>query len=98
MNPAPYKKQQTQNIMQAIKKRRFGGPTPKKPRFGAKEKVSGAVAQRSGARLAALGGSVDGVDGTDGYTGHEARLIKKARLKQRNSRRTMTGLPYRGKM
>jgi len=59
------------------------------PRFADREKVSGAVAQRSGARLAALGGSVKGVDGTDGYTGREARLIRDARAAQKDGRKTI---------
>lgn len=57
-----------------------------KVRFGNKQKVSGAVAQRSGARLAALGGTVKGVDGTDGYTGAEARKILEARKNQKASK------------
>jgi hypothetical protein len=64
---------------------RFKRPA-KKQRFGKNETVSSAVAQRSGARLAALGGSVKGVDGSDGYTGAEARKIKDARRRQKASK------------
>jgi hypothetical protein len=66
-------------------------PPPRRERFADAETVSGAVAQRSGARLAALGGSVKGVDGADGYTGREARLIRDARREQINERSRPTG-------
>lgn len=60
-----------------------------KPRFGATQKVSGAAAQRAGARLARTG-PVKGVDGTDGYNGREIRLAREARAKQKDSR-TLAG-------
>jgi len=51
------------------------------------QKAPDKVAERTGARLAALGGTVKGVDGTDGYTRKEARLVKRARRYQKAGKR-----------
>jgi hypothetical protein len=49
-------------------------------------KAANPVTERTGARLAALGGSVKGVDGTDGYTRAETQKVRKARRKQKYQR------------
>ena len=92
--PAPSPDIARSQAVNAYRKATKAGPAKKrKPRYGRNEEVSGAVAQRSGGRLAALekaGIKVKGVDGKDGYTGREARLIKAARAKQKGSKKTFS--------
>ena len=58
------------------------------------QKVSPTAANRTAARVRALGGSVQGVNLEDGITGAEARKVKRARRRQKyqlNTSRYFTG-------